>query len=101
MSNHWLYEVTAEFDDSALAAAWAEWMQNEHIADVVKAGALNGRLLRPAENSSTFIAQYEFASESALKTYLETQSPRLRTEAANRFDPARIKYTRRTAEIIS
>lgn len=100
MSNLWLYEVTAEFDDAAFGSSWADWIRREHIADVISAGALNGRLLRIADKPNTYVVQYDFESEAALKTYLETQSPRLREVTARRFDPAKIRYSRRMAEIL-
>jgi hypothetical protein len=101
MANAWLYEVTAEFGDQATGRAWADWIMAEHIADVIAAGALSGRLLRCGDVPNTYIAQYEFASEAAMREYLKVQSPILRAKAAERFDPAAIKYTRRTGEIIA
>src|SRR5437016_4532869 len=101
MNDPWLYEVTAEFQDGELAADWAAWMLQTHIADVITAGAKNGRLLRSEESPRTYIVQYEFSSRETLDHYLEEQSPRLRAQAAVRFDPARIKYSRRTFQVVS
>lgn len=99
--NKWIYEVSAEFEDETTAREWAEWMKAEHMHDVIAAGAGSARLLRSGESAKVYIGQYEFASEAAMREYLEKQSPRLRAEAARRFDPQKIKYTRRTCEIVA
>ncbi len=97
------YEVHASIADPAVARAWAAWIANEHIADVVAAGAACGRLIQletPADGPRQFCVQYEFASREALDRYLECHAPRLREEGMRRFAAGQVNYTRRTGVFI-
>ena len=95
-----LYEVTATFRDEGSARGWVAWMLNSHIADVIKAGASRGRLLRFDDTPLTFSAQYEFASRAEFREYLEQHALRLRAEGLARFGADRVEYSRRTAEVV-
>lgn len=90
-----LYEVTASVSDPAVAEEWVRWMRDGHIADVVRAGATSGRLLRVEEGQGEFVAQYEFASRATLEGYFREHAPRLRAEGAGRFPPEKVRLTRR------
>jgi hypothetical protein len=94
-----LYEVTAEFEDSATADAWADWLLDKHISHVVLAGASSGRLVR-WEAPTTLTAQYEFDSRQAFESYLRNHAPRLRAEGLERFGTDRVRYTRRVGTIL-
>jgi len=94
-----LYEVKAEIEDSAMAEAWAAWMLDKHISDVVSAGASLGRLVR-WDASTTITAQYEFPSRHAYESYLRDHAPRLRAEGLRRFATDKVRYTRRAGEIL-
>ncbi|HWL93619.1 MAG TPA: DUF4286 family protein [Phycisphaerae bacterium] len=101
------YEVSASISDATIAAAWVRWMRDAHIADVVAAGALSGRVISidradaDGPNAShEFCVQYEFADRSALDRYLSDHAPRLRAEGLVRFGPEQIRYSRRSGEIL-
>jgi len=70
------------------------------IADVVRAGAESGRVIRRDEPPHTFIAQYEFASRAALDAYLAHHAPRLRAEGVRRFGD-RVSYRRRVGQTVN
>ncbi|HKQ50238.1 MAG TPA: DUF4286 family protein [Phycisphaerae bacterium] len=95
-----LYEVTTILRDEGVAQRWVRWILDEHIADVVRAGAASGRLLHIDDAPHTYVVQYEFASRDSLNTYLSSHAPRLRAEGALRFDASEAAYHRRTATII-
>ena len=94
-----LYEVTAKIIDPDVTDAWVAWILDEHIGDVVRAGALRGRLVRIDDTESTFAVQYEFESRDDLNRYLADRAPGLRDQGARRFGGHRVEYTRRTGEI--
>ncbi len=94
------YEVTATMSDPSATDAWLAWMLGEHIADVVRAGAESGRVIRRDEPPHTFIAQYEFASRAALDAYLAHHAPRLRAEGVRRFGD-RVSYRRRVGQTVN
>ncbi|MCB9864345.1 MAG: DUF4286 family protein [Phycisphaerales bacterium] len=97
-----LYEVNAEFIDPAIADAWAAWILDEHILDVIRAGARSGRLLRIDGDDDTprFSVQYQFETREDLDRYLRDHSPRLRDEGLRRFPAEKVRYTRRIGEIV-
>lgn len=95
------YEVTATIHDRSILDDWVRWMGDTHLADVVVAGAMRGRLIRIDGPTATFVCQYEFASRSALDRYLSEHAPRLRAEGAAIFDSEQVTYMRRTGDILS
>ncbi len=95
-----LYEVVATVHQPEQADAWVRWMLNEHIAEVVRAGAVSGRLIRLTDSQHTFVSQYEFDSRAALDEYLARRAPELRADGARRFPPSSVSYARRTGDII-
>lgn len=96
-----LYEVNAEIRDPTIADDWARWILDEHIGDVVRAGAASGRLLRidSDDDQSRFSVQYEFATRDALNAYLRDHAARLRAEGVRRFPLENVSYSRRIGEI--
>lgn len=95
-SHPYYYEVTATIADEATAAAWARWICEEHIADVVQAGAIRGRLVQLDGKPHRYLVQYEFASRTAFEQYLRDHAPRLRAEGSSRFNAEEVTYERRT-----
>lgn len=99
------YEVCVTFTDSQIADNWLAWMRDEHINDVIKAGAKTGRaILVDPENSSAslvtrMVAQYEFESRTAFDAYVRDHAPRLRAEGLKRFPTDQVTYQRRSGEI--
>ena len=94
------YEVNAAIVDPKITDAWVNWILSEHIADVVAAGALRGRLVRVEGGGLEFSVQYEFADRPTFDTYVARHAPRLRDEGIKRFPPAQVTYSRRIGEFL-
>jgi len=94
------YEVEATFKDESIARQWVDWMLKQHLADVVKAGALRGRLIRLDEGGMVFAAHYEFADRPSFQRYLREEAPRLRAAGEQRFGPGFVTYRRRDGDVI-
>lgn len=97
-----LYEVNAEFVDPTLAKSWVRWILDEHIGDVIDAGAESGELIRIDGNDEVprFSIQYRFASRDGLDRYLRDHAARLRDEGTRRFPLDKVRYLRRTGEFV-
>jgi Domain of unknown function (DUF4286) len=97
-----LYEVNAEFLDPTIVDAWVRWILDEHIADVVDAGADSGRLFRIESDDGIqrYSVQYQFAGRDVLEKYLQDHAPRLRDAGLRRFPLEEVRYSRRVGELI-
>lgn len=96
-----MYEVTATITDPSITDDWIRWIAEQHINDILQAGATHGRLVRLDDPRNTFVVQYEFPSRQAYEHYQAAHAPRLRAESARRFEPAQVSYTRRSGEILA
>lgn len=94
------YEVEATFQDEKTAREWVDWMLGGHLADVVRAGAQSGRLVRLGDSPLHYAAHYEFADRPAFETYIREHAPRLREEGLRRFGSDFVSYQRRDGDII-
>ncbi|MCG8404454.1 MAG: DUF4286 family protein [Phycisphaerales bacterium] len=94
------YEVNATILDPKIADAWVSWILDEHIAEVVAAGAVHGRLVGVEGGRTQFSVQYEFANRAALETYLTEHAPRLRDEGVKRFPLTQVTYSRRIGQFL-
>lgn len=101
MTGRILYEVQASFTYEESARRWEEWLRSKHIAEVVAAGASEGRVIRLDSEGATLVAQYWFDSRKAFDRYLADHAPRLRAEGVALFSPEEVIYSRRTGEQIA
>jgi hypothetical protein len=107
------YTVTATFDDPAVADEWVAWLRDEHVRDVIEAGAMDGEVIvvdpDPQERETasgprrqTCEVRYHFADRAAFEAYVRDHAPRLREEGLKRFPPERgIAYSRHGGEVVS
>jgi hypothetical protein len=107
------YTVTATFDDPAIADEWVAWLRDEHVRDVIDAGAVDGEVVMlnsdegyAASGSDpkrqTCEVRYHFSDRAAFETYVRDHAPRLREEGLKRFPLERgIVYSRRSGEVVS
>jgi Domain of unknown function (DUF4286) len=96
------YTVSAYFDDEATAQEWSAWMREQHLADVVAAGALSAVLVRLTDTRPRLESRYEFASAQAFADYEAAHAPRLRAESAARFPPTRgVRLVRSMGEVLA
>ncbi len=99
------YTVWARFDDASVRAEFRDWLQREHIGQVIDAGAAEADLLEhPASAEApggTIEVRYLFEGPKALADYLEHRMPRLRGETLKRFGhlPG-IRYERVDARVV-
>lgn len=89
------YAVLSKSEDETVRDAYLSWLEDGHLAEVVKAGALSGEILRH-DDPLVVEAVYWFASRAAFSDYERDHAPRLRAESRERF-PSGLAFTRSTA----
>jgi hypothetical protein len=93
------YTVLCEFDDEPLAAAWEQWLRDEHTADVCRAGALDAEILR-LDGPPRLEIRYHFASRDDFARYERDHAPRLRAEGLARIPrEGAVRFTRTVGEV--
>ncbi|MDX2147171.1 MAG: DUF4286 family protein [Planctomycetota bacterium] len=95
-----LYTVTAILPDDATVDAYADWLLDGHISDVLEASEassalvvrLPGRMIR---------TQYFFPSQESLDRYIRERAPALRAEGLRLFGPDRgVQFQREVGQIV-
>lgn len=104
-----LYSVRSTFTNRAVREEFIAWLAGGHLADVVRAGALDAELvelvelvdsvgLAPPEGAGTgatpdvipdIETRYHFASREAFEAYASGPAIPLRAEGAAKFPPER------------
>lgn len=85
-----IYSVTIMIEKD-IEADWLRWMQEVHVPDVMRTGYFSESYLHqllepePEPGTSTYNVQYTCIHENAYQQYLETDSPRLRKDIADRY----------------
>lgn len=101
------YTVIAETDSEDSIRAYADWLIGGHIAEVVRAGALSGMVVRhDREPGKPFRAEvrYTFGSREAFRAYEAGPAAGLRAEGLALFGPESahpIRFTRTLGEIVA
>lgn len=101
------YTVACTFDDPKVAEEWIAWLRDEHLADVLTAGALDAEIIRVDREAASGSGvrcevRYHFASREAFAKYERDHAPRLRAEGLKRFSPERgLKYERSLGESLA
>ncbi|MFZ9692035.1 MAG: DUF4286 family protein [Phycisphaerales bacterium] len=98
------YTVIASFDDPGVAAEWVAWLRDEHLADVLAAGALDAEVVALEGAAAVPVeleVRYRFADRASLEQYFADHAPRLRAEGLAKFPPERgIRYRRSVGEAV-
>ncbi len=96
------YTVRATLADPAVADAWIAWLRDVHLTEVLAAGALDCEVLRGELDDGGVYCEvrYHFTDATAFARYEREEAPRLRDEAARRFAPEAIRYTRWVAPVV-
>jgi hypothetical protein len=93
------YTVQADFDDEAVAAEWAAWLRDGHLADVISGGALSAEAVRLGPLKLE--ARYWFADAAAFAKYEQTAAPKLRAEGLAKFPASRgVRLSRSMGEVL-
>lgn len=84
-----IYNVTSKVEAS-IAAAWLQWMQAEHIPDVMATGCFTDfKLVRLLEvddtEGPTYAIQYHAADKAAYERYNNEHASRLRAAAFDKW----------------
>ena len=85
------YEVTAVVEP-ALVEAYASYMREKHIGDVLATGCFVGAVFERADQQ-TFRARYQARSQAMVDQYLREHTQRLRDDFAAHF-PQGLSFSR-------
>ena len=92
MAETFLYSVRSSFTNAEVRADFIAWLKGGHLADVVRAGALDAEMveLEAADGAPGEVeTRYHFASREAFDAYANGPAVPLRAEGAARFPPSR------------
>lgn len=96
MAETFLYSVRSNFTNRAVRAEFIAWLEGGHLADVVRAGALDAELVEHAlpegagaDAIPDVETRYHFASRAAFDAYADGPAVPLRAEGAAKFPPSR------------
>lgn len=87
-----LYSVRSTFTNAAVRAEFIAWLRGGHLADVVRAGAIDAEIVEfDADNGAIgdVETRYHFASRAAFDAYANGPAVPLRAEGAAKFPPSR------------
>ena len=96
------YEVTAVMERQDDFEAYAQWLAEKHIGDVVAAGALSGELIvRTDRDDGAYevVCEYRFADREAFDAYAAGPQPGLRADTLVNFGPETGRAITWTAKI--
>src|SRR5690606_3291099 len=84
-----IYNVTVKVDLD-IAADWVQWMQEEHIPDLMKTGRFTGyqlcRILEQDESEGiTYTAQYFCTSLREYDSYIQQYAETMREKGLQKF----------------
>lgn len=97
-----VYTVTVELPDAEVAREFLGWLADDHVGDVVRAGALDGEVIQWDDpgGAQRVECRYRFASRDAFAAYEAGPAARLRAEGRERFGPERgVKMSRSIGEL--
>jgi hypothetical protein len=98
------YNVTCRVPGEGKAHEWLTWLQDEHINDVLKAGAISAEVIRFDDDGKPgilFQIRYKFNNRDAIEEYMKNYAPRLREDGLKKFPPEEgFLYDRSIGEII-
>ena len=96
------YTVQCRFDRADVAEDWVRWLREEHIRDVLDAGAVRAELIRLDEPSPTYRIDYDFPDRAACEHYLAVHADRLRADGLERFPiELGLDYGRSNGDVIA
>ena len=91
-----VYTVVAELPSEAMARAFLAWLEDDHLREVVEAGAVDGEAVLLDGDGFVVECRYRFASREAFAAYEAGPAERLRADGRARFGPETGTRMRRT-----
>lgn len=99
------YTVACTFTDPDVAGHWLDWLRDEHLADVIAAGATSAQVVEidgVPEGTIRYEARYLYSSREAFERYEKDHAPRLRAEGLERFPlDLGLTYERSIGEVVA
>ena len=96
MVETFLYSVRSTFTNAEVRAEFLAWLRDGHLADVVRAGALDAEIVEfelasdaPAGVIPDIETRYHFASRAAFDAYANGPAIPLRAEGMAKFPASR------------
>lgn len=82
----YIYNVTITLEPE-IEARWLQWMQQEHIPDMMATGKFIGALMTKVITDQdlggpTYSVQYRCASKAVLQTYYKQDAEKMRAQSA-------------------
>lgn len=97
------YTVICTLPDIATLSEYVAWLRDDHIAQVIAAGALSGEIVRIEQPPTPLQVEtrYVFSDRQTFEAYLQHEAPGLRAQGLARFPPERgIRFERRVGTIV-
>ncbi len=95
------YTVRCEFTDEAVSQRWVDWLLDEHIQDVIDAGAISGEIVRMDGDPVVYEVRYRFAARATFDAYITNHASRLRDEGLKAFPlELGLSYSRAVGEAV-
>jgi hypothetical protein len=95
------YLVTATFPNDAFRDEFLRWLLDEHLAEVLGAGATSAHAVKLDEPPPRVIASYTFSDRTTYDRYIREAAPALRAKGLARFPPSTgVIFSRQSGTIL-
>ena len=95
-----VYTVTCALPSEEECERYLGWLEDDHLADVVRAGAVSGEAVRLDGEGVVVETRYRFASREAFAAYERGPAEALRAEGREKFGPETgVTFTRSVGEV--
>lgn len=96
------YFVRCDFDRPDVATEWLRWLRDEHVQDMLKAGATRAEIVKLDGPVAAWQIAYDFPSYELYEKYLKEHADGLQEESLGRFPPdLGLRYERSSGEVIA
>ena len=98
-----VYTVRCRFqsEGQSISESWLTWLRDEHIRDVLQAGAISAEIVAMVDDDLVYEIRYRFESRQSFQIYEQNHAPRLRQDGLKRFPlELGLEYSRDTGQIL-
>ena len=96
------YTVQCEFDREQVAGEWLRWLRDEHVHDVMAAGANRAEIIKLDGPTWAYRIEYDFPTFELYEAYNTKHADRLQEECLGRFPfDMGIRYERTSGESVA